>query len=363
MNADAVILGTALLVSLACAPLGAFLVLRRLSLLADAISHAVLPGIVLAFWLTSGERATLPSLLGAGALGLLTVTLVELLSRSGRVKGDAAIGLVFPALFSLGVLAVSLEFRDVHLDLDAVLYGEIAYAPFNDLVVHGVNLGPASLWTMGAVALVNLAFVGLFYKELKLATFDAGLAASLGFAPAALHYALMSLVSVTTVAAFDAVGAILVVAFMIVPAATAALLTRRLWALLLLSVLVGAAASTLGYVLAVTLDASIAGAVASVLGAQFALALLFSPHFGVLTTRTRRARQRASFAARLLVSHLAHHDGRAVGEAELLAEFGWPPRFLARVTAFAAHAGWVRPATSGWTLTPEGEREARPGAL
>ncbi|WP_045233655.1 metal ABC transporter permease [Deinococcus pimensis] len=289
MNADAIILGTALLVSTACALLGTFLVLRRLSLLADAVSHAVLPGIVAGFWLSGGGRATLPALLGAAALGLITVTLVEALTRSGRVKGDAAIGLVFPALFSVGVLAVSVYFRNVHLDLDAVLYGEIAYAPFNDLMVAGRNLGPVSLWVMGALTAVNLAFVTVMYKELKLSTFDAGLAAALGFAPGALHYALMALVSVTTVGAFDAVGAILVVAFMIVPAATASLLSRRLPIVLALAVLAGWTASIVGYVLAILLDASIAGAIATILGVQFLLAVLLSPHGGVLTRTRNRA--------------------------------------------------------------------------
>lgn len=360
MNADLIILGTALLVSTACALLGAFLVLRRLSLLADAVSHSVLPGIVLAFWLSGGERATLPALIGAAALGLVTVTLVELITRSGRVKGDAAIGLVFPALFSLGVLGVSVYFRNVHLDLDAVLYGEIAYAPFNDLVIAGVSLGPSSLWVMGVVTLLNLAFVTLLYKELKLSTFDAGLATALGFAPGVLHYALMSLVSITTVGAFDAVGAILVVAFMIVPAATAALLTRRLPTLLGLSVLAGWTASVLGYVLAILFDASIAGAIATVLGVQFLLAALLSPHEGVITGLARRARQRVAFNARLLLTHLAHHDGRAVPDTELRTEFGWNARELSRVTAHAEAARWVRGERGGWTLTPDGERVGRP---
>ncbi|WP_052326678.1 metal ABC transporter permease [Deinococcus peraridilitoris] len=187
---------------------------------------------------------------------------------------------------------------------------------------------------MGSVALLNLWFVASFYKELKLSTFDPGLAAALGFAPGVLHYALMGLVSVTTVAAFDAVGAILVVAFMIVPGATAYLLTRRLPVMLLLSVLTGAGAS--------------------VLGVQFALAVLFSPHAGAFTQSARRARQRGEFAVRLLVAHLAHHDGRPVDDAELLREFGWGKRFLTRIIGEARTAGLIVPEANGWTLTPAG---------
>ena len=353
MNADLVIVVTALLVSTSSAVLGAFLVLRKMALMADAISHAVLPGIVLAFWLSGGERATLPALLGAALAGLVTVSLVEWLTRTGKVKNDAAIGTVFPLLFSLGVLAVSLQFRNVHLDMDAVLYGEIAYAPFNSLEIAGVDLGPESIWLMGGLTLVNVLFVLVFYKELKLSTFDASLAAALGFVPGVLHYALMSLVSVTSVGAFQSVGAILIVAFMIVPPATAYLLTERLSVMIALAVGVGAISSVLGYALAIVLDASIAGCMASVAGILFAVALFLSPKSGVLVLASRRAQQRLEFASRLLLTHLAHHD-RAVPDQELLEEFGWSKGFLDRVRDRALHADWVRLEGKGLRLTPSG---------
>ncbi|WP_018465706.1 metal ABC transporter permease [Calidithermus timidus] len=353
MSADVVIILTAILVSTASALLGSFLVLRRMALMSDAISHAVLPGIVLAFWISGGERATAVALLGAAAAGLLTVTLVEWLTRTGRIKNDAAIGLVFPALFSLGVLAVSLYFRNVHLDLDAVLYGEIAYAPFNTLEAFGLNLGPESLWIMGSLALLNLLFVLLFYKELKLSTFDAGLAAALGFAPGALHYALMSLVSLTAVGAFQSVGAILIVAFLIIPPATAYLLTQRLPVMIGLAVLVGTASSVVGYALAILLDASIAGMMATVAGLLFILAWLFSPVDGVITARSRRTRQQREFAARLLLAHLAHHD-RPVSAREVLEEFGWSPAFLAQAQQWAQREGLLTGDSNGLRLTARG---------
>lgn len=356
MSADGVIILTALLVSTASALVGTFLVLRRMALMSDAISHAVLPGIVLAFWLSGGERATLPALLGAAAAGLATVTLVEWLTRSGRVKNDTAIGIVFPALFSLGVLAVSLYFRNVHLDLDAVLYGEIAYAPFNILTIGGRELGPESLWIMGILTLLNLVFVLVFYKELKLSTFDAGLAAALGFMPGVLHYLLMGLVSITAVGAFQSVGAILIVAFIIIPPATAYLLTQRLPVMILLAVGLGAASSVLGYLLAILLDASIAGMMATVAGILFGMALLFSPLQGLVTQATRRSRQRQEVAARLLVSHLAHHN-RPVPISEVQEEFGWNSRFLQRVQEVALRAGWVE--LEGTRLRVKQERIAK----
>jgi manganese/zinc/iron transport system permease protein len=281
VSPELTIILTGSLVAASCALVGSFLVLRKMSLLGDAISHAVLPGIVLAF-LATGSRASLPMLLGAGALGLLTVALVELFNRSRRLREDASIGVVFPALFSLGVILISRYAAQVDLDLDCVLYGEIAYAPLDTLVLFGRELGPRSLWVNGSILLVVLSFVGLFYKELKVSTFDAGLAAAIGFSPVMIHYLLMSAVSVTVVGAFESVGAILVVAMLVVPPAAAYLLTDRLSHMLALAVGLGVASAVGGYGLARWLDASIAGAMALVAGLLFLAAFLFSPRHGVV---------------------------------------------------------------------------------
>ena len=242
----------------ACGLVGAFLVLRRTSLLSDAISHAILPGIVVAFFLT--ESLTSPwLLLGAAVTGVLTVALIEAIGSSRLVKQDAAIGLVFPALFSVGVILISRFASDVHLDADAVLLGDPTFSWIERFTVGGQDWGPASLWTMGVVLVLVVAFVTVCYKELKLSTFDPALAAALGFAPAALNYAYVSLVSVVAVGAFDVVGSILVVALMIAPPAAAWLLTDRLPTLLVLSALIGVASAVAGYWLARGLDVSIAG--------------------------------------------------------------------------------------------------------
>jgi manganese/zinc/iron transport system permease protein len=246
MSPEVVILLTATLVASACALPGVFLVLRKLAMVADAISHAILPGIVVAYFLARGPNL-LAGFVWATAAGVLTVGLIEALHRTGRVKEDAATGIVFPAMFALGVFLVARYFANLHVDTDAVLYGEIALAPFDTLLIGGRDLGPQSLWVMGGLTLLNLAFILLFYKELKLATFDPGLAATLGFAPVALHYGLMTLVALTTVGAFTAVGAILVVALLIVPAATAYLLTDRLPVMIGLTLLVGAVSGAVGF--------------------------------------------------------------------------------------------------------------------
>ncbi|HWC32708.1 MAG TPA: metal ABC transporter permease, partial [Actinomycetota bacterium] len=166
----------------ACALPGVFLVIRRMALLSDAISHSILLGIVLAFFVV--EDLTSPLLVvGAAVIGLVTVTCVELVGQTGLVREDAAIGLVFPALFSAGVILISRFADSVHLDTDAVLLGELAFAPFDRLVVGGYDVGPRALYVMGAILVLNLVFISLFYKELELATFDPALALALGFAP------------------------------------------------------------------------------------------------------------------------------------------------------------------------------------
>ena len=280
------IAGTGAVVGGACAFIGCFLILRKMAMLGDAISHSVLLGIVLAFLLT-GDRGIVTMFVGAAVFGLLTAVMVQALEGSG-VASDAAIGVTFTSFFALGVVLLTAFAGRVHLDLEHVLYGEIAYVPWDLLIVGETVLGPRALWTMGAVFALNLIVIGLFYKEFKLCAFDPGMAAALGINVALFHYLQMGLVSVTTVAAFESVGAILSVAMLIVPGATAYLLTEDLRKLLALSVFFGAASSVGGYAVAYLIDCSIAGAMAGVSGVYFLLAFLFSPSQGVLTKRLAR---------------------------------------------------------------------------
>jgi manganese/zinc/iron transport system permease protein len=357
----------ALVVAVACSLPGVFLVLRRMALMSDAISHTVLLGIVLAWFLTR-DMASPILVLGAAGMGVATVALVELLRRTRLVREDASIGLVFPALFSIAVILITRHAGSVHLDVDAVLLGEIAFAPFRRLSAWGVDLGPRTLWVMGSILVLNAAFIGLLYKELKLSTFDPGLAAALGFPPLLLHYAFMTLVSITAVGAFDAVGSILVVALMITPPATAWLLTDSLPRMLLLSVLSAAAAAVVGFWAAWYLDASIAGAMATAAGILFLLAFLLAPQKGVVSAGRRRERQRWEFARLMLAIHLLHHEGTAASaeecsEAHLGDHLRWQPRFAARVVREAERDGvLVRVPGGRLELTELGREQAR-GAM
>ncbi len=347
----------------ACALPGVFLVLRRVSLMSDAISHAILPGLVLAFFVTENLASPL-LIVAAAATGVLTVVLIEALSRTRRVKEDAAIGIVFPILFSVGVILIARFASGVHLDVDAVLLGELAFAPFNRFEVGGLDLGPRALWVMGPVLALNLAFLAVFFKELKLSTFDAGLAAALGFAPGALHYALMTLVSVTAVGAFDAVGSILVVALMIAPPATAYLLTDRLTVMLGLSAGIGVVCAVAGYWTANLFDTSIAGAMATAAGVAFALTFAFAPERGLVAQAQRRRSQRRTFAEKMLTVHLLHHEhtpeaARECRVPHLQEHLRWTPEFARRAVEAAVRDGYVLRDADRLRLTDPGRAWAQ----
>ncbi|MDR6555584.1 metal ABC transporter permease [Paenibacillus qinlingensis] len=279
---------TAALVAASCSLVGCFLVLRKMAMIGDAISHSVLPGIVIAF-LISGSRGSIFMLIGAAVIGLITVFLIQLFQQSG-VQSDASIGVVFTAMFSIGVVLVSLYTRQIDLDLDCVLYGEIAYVPWNTIEVGGISIGPKAVWAVGFALVLSSLVIGIFYKQFKLCSFDPALAAAVGIPVLLFHYLLMGLVSITTVASFESVGAILVVGMLIVPAATAYLLTEKLRVMILLSMAVGVISSVIGYYVAYLLDASIAGCMISVAGAMFVLAFLLSPTNGLIIRKIRQKR-------------------------------------------------------------------------
>lgn len=295
------------LVAIACAIPGTFLVLRKMAMISDAISHSILPGIVIGFFITQDLNNPLLIFLAAFT-GIITVVLVERIQKTGLVKEDTAIGLVFPALFSIGVILIAKNANDVHLDVDAVLLGELAFAPFDRLMISGTDYGPKSLWIIGSILTITITLLFAFFKELKVSTFDAGLSAALGFSPVAIHYGLMTVSSITTVGAFDAVGAILVVALMIAPAATAYLLTTDLKKMLLLSCLFGVLSAITGYWFAHWLDASIAGSITTMLGVIFFIVYLFAPSKGIIAVLYREKQQRTEVSLLTFLLHLKNHN-------------------------------------------------------
>ncbi len=248
----------------------------------DAISHAVLPGIVLAFLFT-GSRDSVVMLIGAGAFGVLTTFLIEFFHKKGKLQTDASIGVTFTWLFAIGVILISVFAGKVDLDQDCVLYGEIAYVPIDLWITKsGVIMGPRVLYIAGTVLIIILAFISIGYKELFLTTFDPSFATAIGISTITWHYLLMGAVSITTVASFESVGAILVVALLIAPPATAYLLTENLIKMMVITSILGVLISISGYYLAAGTDGSIAGAMAAMAGVFFGLAFLFAPKEGII---------------------------------------------------------------------------------
>ncbi len=389
-------------------------------------------------------------IIGAAAAGVATVVLTELIYRSGLVRQDAALGLAFPLLFAVSIILVSRFIEDVHLDEHAVMVGEIGVAwantnshciancetvtitpedeaatltrqctncrelgisprdpgaAFTEICTNCGTYSPGQAWqaglldeepelvfwpqsitVMALMALLTIAFVTLFYKELKLASFDEALAKALGFRPGVLHYALMILVSLVAVGAFDAVGSILVIAFFIIPPAAAYLLTDRLALMLVLSALIGSAGAFFGYDLArgsflgifqvsdlIALlnrlfglglleawNSSISASMVLMMFFYFLLAWLLSPKYGLVSTLLRRANQRRHFDNQVVLGHIYNHRGTAREAAELTVEnlhehFRWGQRKMARVLGRLRAAQQVKVVDNIVQLTPRGQ--------
>ncbi|EFI41803.1 ABC 3 transport family protein [Peptoniphilus sp. oral taxon 386 str. F0131] len=300
--------------SVTCALIGSFLVLRKLSMVSDAISHSVLLGIVIAFFITKDVSSPL-LIVGAALFGVLTVFAIEMLSGTGLVDNDDAVGIVFPLFFALAVILITKFARNVHLDTDIVLMGEVIMAPINRVVVLGHSM-PKALFQMSILFIVNLAFIIIFFKELKITTFDREFAIIAGFSSTILFYVLMTLSSMTAVVAFDAVGAILVVSFLITPGASSYLITKDLKKMILISCIYALINSILGYLFAMIFNVSMSGMTAAMAGLTFFLTFLFNRD-GLITSIILRMKNKQNFRLDLMIMHIGNHIGEE-GENEEL---------------------------------------------
>lgn len=300
-----------ILMSIACSMVGSFLVIRKMAMITDAITHTVLLGIVIAFFFTTDHASPL-LMVGAVATGILTVWFIEFLAKTRLMSEDAAIGIVFPFFFSIAIILITMFAGNVHIDTDSVLLGEVAFAPFDRMIVGGTDIGAKGIYLSGMLLLMNLVFVFVFYKELKISTFDPVLAVLMGFSPTLIHYLLITLTSLTAVGAFEAVGAILVIGFMVGPPITAMLYTHSLNRVLVLSAVFGVTASMIGFQIAILLDGSIAGSIAVVIGIQFMLSMFLSPKMGIISKMLRVRRQKREFSEFIFMMHLYHHMGTEV---------------------------------------------------
>ncbi len=364
-----------LLAAVTCALLGNFLVLRRQALMGDAISHSVLPGLVVAF-LVAQTREPLVMLLGAAGSGMIAVLLIEMVRRVGRVDPGASMGVVFSVLFALGVLLLEkAAVRHVDLDADCVLYGQPEYMTWLPpaqwdafFSASTLRLVPRQLWILAGALVLCSGFVVLLFKELRIASFDPQLATAQGISARLMHYLLMVVVALATVAAFEAVGSILVIAMMIGPAVSARLLTDRLVSQVLVSVLLAGVGAIGGYwlaalgpqVLGFSHSVSSAGMIAVVCTLMVGVLVLLAPRHGVLSHRLRQRR----LARRVLTEDLlttllrAQQAGDAQVAPERLASVLGGARRSERAIGLAMRDGLVECGSTGVQLTERGEAVA-----
>ncbi|MCX7389400.1 MAG: iron ABC transporter [Planctomycetota bacterium] len=344
---------------------GNFLLLRRMSLLGDAISHAILPGLAVAFFV-SESRSSWPMFLGAVIVGILTALFTEWIRNFGDVDEGASMGVVFTTLFAIGLVLIVQAADHVDLDPGCVLYGAIEMTPLDTLNVAGQPI-PRVVIVLGAVTLVNLLFVVLFFKELKLSAFDPALATSVGFSARLMHYLLMVIVAVTAVASFETAGNILVVAMFVVPPATAFLLTERLGVMIFCSAIIAMLSAGLGHLSAVFLphafgfqSTSTSGMMALCAGMLFFVASLVSPRNGVIVRIVRRQKLALRILSEDLIALLYRMDERARDSAvspqklsAVLRSHTWLAAWLMNRHVRTGH---VIPSESGYRLTEAGRQ-------
>ena len=364
---DGWIILAAVLCAVACAIPGNFLVLRRMSMLGDAITHAVLPGIAVAFFV-SQSRSSLPMFLGAVVVGVLTAFFVDWIGRVGRVDEGASMGVVFTSLFALGLVMIVQAADHVDLDPSCVLYGAIELTPLDMIVVQGREM-PRAVLVLGVLAIANLLFVCLFFKELLISSFDPSLATTSGFNAVVMHYVLMVVVAVTAVACFESVGSVLVVAMFVVPPATAYMLTDRLSWMIGLSLIVAVASAVLGHLSAIAVPSwfgfqstTTASMMAVCSGCFLFIAALFAPRHGIVI----RAGRRHLLSLRILsddVVALLYRVGEGKAEARVSMEGAQDSLLcrrlpLALATRLLAHRGDISVSEGSLLLTYQGQQRA-----
>ncbi len=370
------------LAAMACALPGVFLLLRRQSMLGDALSHTVLPGIVLAFlagqamrsagWIgLESLQAAQHGMLFVGALlsGILTAVASEWVRRKGQVESSAALGVVYTTFFAVGLLLLRLFADNVHIDADCVLFGAV-----ENLVIDPATREGAAEFTAAVLAL-NLILTLVFYKELRICTFDPALATTLGINARWVHLGLVAITSATLVTAFEIVGSILVIAMLIVPAATMRLCSDRLGTVIAGSLVVAGLSAVAGHVAAITLpamvfqplgfaevqDASTAGMMSLAVGGFFLLAFVASPRYGVVSRAWHRARLGMRIASEDLLGRLYRHEEQLAedeGAAISAESLGVGPLVRLVAARRLKRRGLIERSGGDWRLTSAGRTAA-----
>lgn len=305
-----------IITSVSCSILGVFLVLRNLAMVSDAIAHSILLGIVLGYFITKNVDSIYLSI-GATLFGVITTMAIELLIRSKKVSADASVGIIFPLFFSIAVILITKYARNIHLDTEVVLTGEVILAPFNRMDVLGFSF-PKTLISMLFVLLINSLFIFFYFTQMKISSFDEIFAATSGISIAVLYYLFMGMVSFTAVSSFETVGAVLTIAFFVAPAASAYLITKKLKYTIFLSITYAIINSYIGYLFAIKYNISISGMCAFVSGITFLLTVFICKD-GIITRYIDRINKKIRFSKELLILHIGNHRN----EKNMLDELGY----------------------------------------
>ena len=346
--------------AVACSIVGVFVMLRNLAMICDAISHSILLGIVLAYFISKDLQSPY-LIIGASIFGVITCACIELLSKTRFITQDTSVGIVFPMFFSIAVILISVYAKNVHIDTDVVLMGEVIMAPFNRLEIFGLDL-LRSLWIMSFVIIANLIFIGIFYRVLNISSFDRTFASMVGISTSILYYCLMAMVSLTAVASFESVGAILTISFFVAPAASAYLLSKDMKRTIVLSLIYAVLNTCLGFFLAWMWNLSISGMCATISGITFILTLLFCPD-GIIVRKISHYKKRAKFTKEMIVLHMDNHSKAdnmyaELGISSMKHHFNWSALRLNKYMNILQKEGYVdKDEKMGvYTLTQKGRK-------
>lgn len=333
MGINIEILSTLIIISISCSLLGVFLVLKEMSMMTNGITHIVLLGIVLGFLITNDLSSPF-LIIGASLMGIITVYMVNLLSETKLMKEDAAIGVITSFFFSTAIILITRFADNTNLSIDSVLMGEIIFVPLNRMVLLGKSI-PQNLFVSSVILLLNISVIFIFYKELKLSTFDKLLAIGFGFSPIILNYIFTTLVSITIVGSFECVGAILIISFMVGPAISAYLLFDRLDLMIVASILIGIISSILGFLISTYFDLSISGTIASTMGLIFLITLFFSPKKGILKNIIDKNNIKLTYLIILMLIYLynksKNQNNKNTNLEQLSDSLNWDMKILSKI--------------------------------
>ncbi len=362
MTSSLAIILIALATAIASSIIGLFLVLRKMSMLIDAISHTVLFGIVVGFLLVKDINSPLV-VLAATATGVFTSWLIELLIKSKKIQEDAATGVVFPLLFSIAILIISspaTNLRNTNINVDSIFIGHIELASIEQVTLGFLTI-PRNLILPLIVLIINVLFIIIFYKELKIMSFDEALASVLGFSPVIIHYALTTLVSVTAVIAFDLVGAIMVVSLMIGPGASALMITKDLKKTLFVTVLIAVFNVLVGYVIGDFFVLPISGGIAVTTMLVFLIIAMANPKSGIIVNIFKRKKLKYVYKVVAMLIHIRNHSGAHDEKEEIALDtivsmLNWDPKEFNHIYNYALEKNYIIVKNNILCVTPEGRK-------